>query len=440
MTEFLTEPARPTAVIARPDVLVVGGGAAGLGAAVAAARSGASVLLVEKHGFLGGTLTAVTLGTICGGYVVNGNDYRQIVGGVYADLVNRLTQRDAALPPRRWLNNVSVPYDPSALRIEADRMAGAAGVRLLLHTLVVGTQVDADRINAVLVEHKGGRGAIIPGVVIDASGDGDVAARAGAGFTIGDSGHTQFPSTMISFGGVDIGRFLEISREERLDRLAQAAADGYPLPRTSAGLQVHPGEGIVHANVTRIRNADGSSPDMLDPEALTSAEIEGRRQAQVYEEVLQRYMPGFGNARIMSIGAQIGVRETRLIECDYRLAEEDLRQGRKPPDSIALCGWPMETHGSDRGTVWDWLPEGICYGIPYRCLTAKGFSNLLVAGRNLSATHAAQSSARVAATCIAMGEAAGTAAAMALNQNNDVRAINHSALLKALLDGGAILN
>jgi hypothetical protein len=245
---------------------------------------------------------------------------------------------------------------------------------------------------------------------------------------------------MLSFGGVNTNCFLEISREERLDRLAQAAADGYPLPRTSAGLQVHPGEGIVHANVTRIRNPDGSSPDMLDPEVLTFAEVEGRRQALVYEEVLQRYMPGFENARIVAMGAQIGVRETRLIECDHRLNEQEVRQGHKPADTIALCGWPMETHGSDRGTVWDWLPEGSCYGIPYSCLTAKGLSNLLVAGRNLSATHAAQSSARVAATCIAMGEAAGTAATMALEKQSDIRAIEISALRKALLDGGALLD
>jgi len=440
MTGFLPEPARNTTIIARPDVLVVGGGAAGLGAAIAAARAGAATLLVERQGFLGGTLTAVTLGTICGGYVVNGDGYRQIAGGIYADLVNRLLQRKAALPPRRWLKNVSIPYDPTALRIEADRMAEAAGVRLLLHTLVVGTQVSEGRINAILVEHKGGRGAIVPSVVIDASGDGDVAARSGAGFTIGESGHTQFPSTMLSFGGVDINRFLEISREERLDRLAQAAADGYPLPRTSAGLQIHPGEGIVHANVTRIRNPDGSSPDMLDPEALTFAEVEGRRQTLVYEEVLQRYMPGFENARIVSMGAQIGVRETRLIECDHCLNEQEVRRGQRPADTIALCGWPMETHGSDRGTVWDWLPDGTCYGIPYRCLTAKGLSNLLVAGRNLSATHAAQSSARVAATCIAMGEAAGTAAGMALDKRNDIRAINNVRLREALLQGGAILN
>jgi hypothetical protein len=440
MNELLLEAARNTPVIAKPDVLVVGGGAAGLGAAMAAARSGASTLLVERQGFLGGTLTAVTLGTLCGGYVVKGNEHRQIVGGIYANLVDRLSQRKASLPPRRWLNNVSVPYDPSALRIEADRMAESAGIRLLLHTLVVGTQVTEGRITAVLVEHKGGRGAIIPRLVIDASGDGDVAAQSGVDFTIGDSGHTQFPSTMLSFGGVNINRFLEISREERLDRLAQAAADGYPLPRTSAGLQVHPGEGIVHANVTRIRNPDGSSPDMLDPDVLTFAEIEGRRQALVYEEVLQRYMPGFENARIVTMGTQIGVRETRLIECDHRLNEQEVRQGHRPADTIALCGWPMETHGSDSGTVWDWLPEGSCYGIPYRCLTAKGLSNLLVAGRNLSATHAAQSSARVAATCIAMGEAAGTAATMALDRKSDIRAIDISALRKALLDAGALLD
>lgn len=440
MTRFVSEPARDIPVIREPDVLVVGAGAAGTAAAVAAARAGAQTLLVERYGFLGGTLTTVTLGTLCGGYLVDGDHHTEIVGGLYAELVDRLIARRAALAPRRWLNNVSTPYDPTALRLEADSMTLAANVELLLHTTVVDVQTRDHRVEAVIIENKAGRAAIRPRIIIDASGDGDVAARAGAPFMVGDNGETQFPSAMIRFAGVDIPRFLEIPRARRLELLEQAAADGYLLPRTSAGLQVHPIDGVVHANVTRIRKADGRSHDQLDPWALTEAELEGRRQAFLYEEVLQRYMPGFERARIIDMGAHLGIRETRLIEGDHRLSEDEVRQCRKPADTIACCAWPMEMHGADRGTVWDWLPAGGWYGIPYRCLTVKGFDNLLVAGRNLSASHAAQSSARVAATCMAMGEAAGAAAALALRNNGNTRGFPASLLRDHLIRNGAKLS
>lgn len=439
MQDVIDEPARHTRIIAQPDVLVAGGGAAGLAAAIAAARAGARTMLVEHYGFLGGTMTAVTLGTLCGAYLVNGKRHAEIVAGIYADMVSRLHRRGAALPPRRWLDNVSIPYDPVALRHEADRMAAAAGIEVLLHTTVVGVQSANGRITAVLVENKSGRGAILPAMVIDASGDGDLAARAGATFSVGDHGSTQFASAMLRFGGVDTARFQTLPREGRQQRLAQAAADGYALPRTSAGLQIHPQQGIVHANVTRVRDANGNSPDLLDARALTTAETEGRRQAWLYEEVLRKYMPGFEQARIIDIGTQIGIRETRLIDCDHRLEEHELRAGAVPDDSIACCAWPMESHGTSQSTVWDWLPPGTWYGIPYRCLTVKGFSNLLIAGRNLSASHAAQSSARVAATCMAMGEAAGSAAALALAAGCDSRRVDTEQLRQHLLAAGALL-
>lgn len=439
MTEWIAEPARDIPVIARPDVLVAGGGAAGLAAAVAAARAGADTLLVERHGFLGGTLSAVTLGTLCGAYLVDGSGCRALVGGLHAHLVGRLEARGATMPPRRWLRNVSIPYDPIALRAEADAMLADAGVRVLLHALLADVRVEGSRVRAVFVEHKGGRGAILPRMVIDATGDADLCARAGAGFDVGDGGHTQFASTMLRFGGVDIARFLEISRAQRLERLEQAVADGHRLPRTSAGLQVHPGSGIVHANITRIRQPDGSSPDLLDPWALTEAEREGRRQAALYERVLRDYMPGFSNARIVDMGAQLGVRESRLVHGHRRLREAAVRAGEQPADAIACCAWPMEQHGADSGTVWDWLPEGAWYGIPYGCLTVRDLDNLWVAGRNLSADHVAQSSARVAATCMAMGEAAGTAAALAASRDCASHELSVPTLQATLLAAGALL-
>ena len=354
-------------------------------------------------------------------------------------MVDRLVARAAALPARRWLRNVSIPYDPVALRHVLDEMVTQSGVGLLLHTLVVEAPAADGRVGAVVIENKAGRSAITPRIVIDCSGDADVAARAGAAFTVGDSGATQFASTMVRFGGVDTAAFDAIARARRLELLEQAAADGYPLPRTSAGLQIHPLEGTVHANVTRVKRPDGSTFDLLDPHDLSAAEVEGRRQAHLYEEVLRRYMPGFGRARIADMGTQIGVRETRLVEGEHRLTEAQVRGCVKPDDAIACCAWPMEQHGADRGTVWDWLPEGDWYGIPYGCLTVRGFANLLVAGRCLSATHAAQSSARVAATCMAMGQAAGQAAALALRAGDDIRRVGTGRLRDALQSAGALL-
>jgi hypothetical protein len=438
--DHVDEPPRATPVVRRPDVLVVGGGAAGIAAATAAARAGASTLLVERYGFLGGTLTAVTLGTLCGGYAVGSHGTIKLVGGICDEIVERLMRAGAALPPRRWLRNLTVPYDPPALRRIADEFLADAGVEVLLHTLVVGAQVEGGRVRAAFVENKAGRGAIVPRIVIDCSGDGDLAAQAGAVCTVGENGATQFASTMFRFANVDVAAFGAIAREARGERLQQAVADGYDLPRTSAGLQVHPIDGVVHANVTRVKRADGGSFDLLDPWELGDAEREGRRQAALYEDVLRRYMPGFGNARIVDVGAHIGIRETRLVAGDRTLTEADVRGCVKPADAIACCAWPLEMHGADRGTVWDFLPEDDWYGVPYGCLVAKGFDNMLVAGRNLSATHAAQASVRVAATCMALGEAAGTAAALALHEHDDIRRFDVGLLRARLQTAGAILD
>jgi len=438
--DHLREPARSTPVVRRPDVLVVGGGAAGMGAAVAAARAGARTLLIERYGFLGGTLSAVTLGTLCGGWAIGRSGPIKLAGGVADDLVARLERCGAALPPRRWLRNLTVPYDPAALRRVADEMVADAGAEVLLHTLVVGAHTEGRRVTAVIVENKAGRAAIVPRLVIDCSGDADLAVHAGAAFDVGADGATQFASAMFRLANVDVAAFQTIPREERGARLQQAVADGYDLPRTSAGLQVHPIAGVVHANVTRVKHAGGRSFDLLDPWELTAAEQEGRRQAWLYEEVLRRYMPGFGGARIVDVGAQIGIRETRLVQGDRVLTEADVRGCVKPADAIACCAWPLELHGADRGTVWDFLPDDDWYGIPYGCLVAKGFDNMLVAGRHLSASHAAQASVRVGITCLALGEAAGCAAALALEHGDDVRRFDVSRLRANLLAQGAILD
>ena len=434
------EPARELPVVAEPDVLVVGGGPAGLAAACAAARAGAKTLLLETYGCLGGTLTLVTLGGFCGTHaVIDDERLGRVVGGLFLDLEARLAACDAILPPRRHGRIVGVPYESVTLRRVADELAAAHGVRVMLHTTAVAVTTDGGRVQAVIVENKGGRRAILPRVVVDCSGDGDVAARAGAGFELGHEGETQYGSAMFRLGGVDTERAGRLTRAEIRECLEQAARDGHPLPRTSTGVHMNPLEGVAHLNVTKLGDANGAPFNLVDPDDLGEAEREGRRQVRLYEEVFRKYVPGFERARVIDVGARVGVRETRLVHGDAVLTEAHVRACAKPADGIACSSWPLETHGRGPATQWDFLPDGEYYGIPWGCLVVRGFSNLLVAGRNLSATHAAQASVRVAGPCMALGEAAGTGAAASLAAGADVRAVRVDALRATLERHGAFL-
>lgn len=436
----LAEPGRRTPVVEEPDVLVVGGGAAGIAAACAASRSGARTLLVERHGFLGGTLTAVTLGGFCGTHgVADEARLFRTIGGLYLEVEGRLDRRRAILPPRRHGRIIGVPYDSVTLKSVADELVAHHGVRVLFHAHSVASCAEGDRITGVVLETKGGRVAVSPRIVVDCSGDGDVAVAAGAGYSLGDGGRTQFGSTMFRLGGVDTEVAGRLSRTEIRDLLEKAVAEGYDLPRTATGVHLNPLEGIVHLNVTRLRKPDGEPFDLTDPGDLTAAEIEGRRQAFLYEEVFRRFVPGFASARIVDIGATVGIRETRLVHGDRTLTEADVRGCVKPDDRIAVTAWPLESHTGGRGTTWEFLPDREFYGIPFGCLVVKGIRNLLVAGRNLSATHVAQASARVAGPCFAMGEAAGVAAAMACARGKDLRSLPVPEIQAELERQGAIL-
>jgi O-acetyl-ADP-ribose deacetylase (regulator of RNase III) len=437
----LREPARDVPVIAEPAVLVVGGGPAGFAAACAAAREGADTLLVEGYGCLGGTLTVVTLGGFCGIHaVVDDEHLGRVVGGLCREIEERLEAVDSICPPRRHGRIVGVPYDSVRLMGVLDEMAESHGVQVMLHTSAVAVITEGSRVAAVLVENKGGRGAIVPRVVIDSSGDADVAARAGAGFDLGHEGETQYGSAMFRLGGVDTARAERLTRPEIRECLERAVAEGYPLPRTTTGVHLNPVEGVAHLNVTKLGRLDGAPFNLTDPVELAEAEREGRRQVRLYEAVFRRYVPGFENARVIDIGARVGVRETRLVHGERRLVEAAVRGCAKPPDRVACSSWPLENHGRSRSTNWEFLPDGEWYGIPWGCLVVKGFENLLVAGRNLSADHAAQASARVSGPCLAMGEAAGIGAAASLAHDGVVHAVDVTALQARLEREGAILN
>ena len=441
----LDEPARSTPIMARPDVLIVGAGAAGLAAAAAASRAGASTLLIERHGFLGGTLSAVTLGGLCGAFRHTDEGLRPVVGGLWNELQSRLQACDALGKPRvstivRGVHGI--PYDPERFKHVADEWMAATGVSVLTNVVLADVQMRGADVAAVLVQTTAGRRAIVPRVVIDASGDAELVELAGGCTSFAAEGTVQSPTAMFRMAPVDRSAFGAISRHDLTQLLEAAVADGADLPRTTVAVFPYLAGSEMHLNATRVTQAGGTGFNLLDPGARAAAEREGRKQVFAYEQVFRARVPGFAGARVSAIGAMLGVREGRRIHGDAELTEAAVMQCEKPSDRIACCSWPVEDHVSGRETVWRPLPAGDWYGISFGCLLPRGLRNVIAAGRCLSATHTAQASARISAACLAMGEAAGTAAAMALNNPSnpcDVR-VDVSALQQTLRAQGAILD
>lgn len=424
-------PASDVPVLREVDVLVAGGGAAGVAAAVSAARAGASVLLLERNGFLGGTMTATSLGGICGLYSLVDGVPVQMVFGFAEEVRARLAAAGGTRGPLPWLNTASLPYDLFILKSVLDDLADVPGLEILYQARLTDVLREDATVTHGIVRGRAAPFAIAARVFVDASGDGELAALAGAEAEV-ESGHLQFPSTMFRMGGVDTTRAMAVARDEMHALLEQAVSDGYDLPRTAGGIY-SVRAGIVHLNITKVK-VDGRSPDPFDPESLSRAEREGRAQARRYLEVFRRYVPGYEDAFILDTGTELGVRETRRIVGDRTVTAEDVLGERKVEDAIAASCWPIEEHGAGRATRWVWMsPGGYCQ-IPYAALVPRGLNNVLVAGRCLSATHEAQAALRVVANCFSMGQAAGIAATLAAG--GKVREIAVPTLQRALAAAG----
>jgi hypothetical protein len=277
---------------------------------------------------------------------------------------------------------------------------------------------------------------VVSGVVIDASGDADVCAMAGVPYDNAQAtGRVQSLSTLFKLANVDVERAASVPKAELWRLMGEAAASGtYRLPRVEGSWHRTPFRGIVLVHMTRIPNVDAT-----DPEQLTRAELEGRRQVREYARFLRDRVPGFTDAVVVATSPAIGVRESRRVHGDYRLTREDVLGGRRFDDEIALCGAPIEDHHAGGDTDWQYVGEGGVYGVPYRTLLPVGIEGLLVAGRCFSSTHDAHASARSMATCMAMGQAAGTAAATAVREGVAPRALDPQRLRERLRDDGAVL-
>ena len=420
----------------RRDVLVIGSGSAGSSAAISAGRLGAQTLLVDRLAFMGGTSTAV-LDTFYAFYTP-GEHPRRVVGGLGWEVVERLTRAGVAFErPNTYGAGTGVTYDQETLKVVWEQLAEEAGVELLLHTSATGVRMDEGRIGAVRLWNKGGERWVEASVVIDASGDADVCAMAGVAYdNAAAQGRVQSLSTLFKLANVDVERAASVKKAEVWDRMRIAAESGdYRLPRIEGSWHRTPFPGVVLIHMTRIPNVDAT-----DPEQLTRAEVEGRRQVQEYARFLRDRVPGFEASVIVATSPAIGVRESRRVHGDYRLTREDVLSGRRFDDDIALCGAPIEDHHAGGDTDWLYVAHGGVYGIPFRSLLPAGVDGLLVAGRCFSATHDAHASARSMATCMAMGQAAGTAAALAVERATTPRALGADAVRGRLRADGALLD
>jgi hypothetical protein len=430
--------------LARVDVCIVGAGSAGSSAAIAAARNGSSVLLIDRLPFLGGTSTAV-LDTFYGFYTP-GSRARKVVGGIGDDVVGTLRGLGPVVErPNTYGAGLGITYLAEHLKVAWERLVTDAGARVLLHAAVQGAEVRDGRVESVVVATRAGLGRVHAGVFIDASGDADLCAFAGFGFeTAGDIDPAQTLTTTFRMVNVDLERRRTVSKTAFHALMAEAAASGaYDLPRREGSDHITPVDGMTATIMTRLdsfrRDPDGRIVNTTDPWFLTEAEMAGRRQALEYVRFLVDRVPGYEQAALVALGTGIGVRETRRVFGDYRLTREDVLAGRDFADAVGLCGAPIEDHHGGADTVWQYLPDGAAVGIPYRALVVRDAANVLAAGRCFSATHDAHASVRSMAQCMAMGQAVGTAAAMATATGRDPRDVPIDVLRDRLRADGAIL-
>lgn len=428
------------------DVVVVGSGSAGSPAAIAAARTGARTLLIEKLPFLGGNSTAV-LDTFYGFYTP-GSTARKVVAGIGDEVVTALRGLGPVVErPNTYGAGTGVTYLAEHLKVVWERLVLGAGVTVLLHAFMQDTVVTDGRVAELLVATKAGLRSVTGRVVVDASGDADVCHHAGLGYELaGTIDPAQTLTTTFRVGNVDLERRRQITKDQLHALMADAADSGdYDLPRREGSDHVTPVDGMTATIMTRIGHVetrpDGSVVNATDPDVLTRAEMEGRRQALEYVRFLVDRVPGYEHASLIALGSQIGLRETRRVQGDYRMTRSDVLSARQFADQIGLCGAPIEDHhgGEGTGTTWEYLPDGEAVGIPLGSLVARDAVNVMVAGRCFSATHDAQASVRSMAQCMAMGQAAGITAGLAAGRGGEVRAVAAGEVQAELRAAGAIL-
>jgi hypothetical protein len=451
------------------DVIVVGGGLSGVIAATAAVRNGADTLLIEKDGCLGGTMTTCLVGPMMTFHSAT----EQVVEGLAQEVIDRLIALGASpghiLDTTGYVATVT-PFDADALKLCCQQMVTDAGAQVLFHAVVVGAEMEGHSIAGVVAQSRGEQIALQAHVVVDATGDADVSWKAGVACEFGrpEDGLVQPVSLMFKVSGWDKEAFTDyVVRHPEALRLSAQGVDAYkrePLVAV-AGFEQELQRAIASGELGQLKREhvlffNTHRPDEvtvnmsrvmgvnpLDPWSLTQAELEARQQVSDIMAFLRRYIPGFAYARIAGVGARVGVRESRRIVGEVVLRGEDILSGRAWPDVIARSAYPIDIHApsaddldpGDAGFQDDFLSHGVTYEIPYRCLVPQRVDQLLVAGRCISTTVEAQGATRVSPTCMAFGQTAGTAAALAVKTGVKPRDLDIEALQQTLVSQGANL-
>ena len=446
------------------DVIVVGGGSAGIAAALASSRGGAKTLLIERYGFLGGMLTA--------GLVAHFDPIRQMeASGIPLEIYERLKKAGAIC--EYDMDGIEMPYcywqggcgiDAERYKSLAVEMLEEAGVDILLHTIVTGVaKTSDDKITSVKIFNKSGASEIEASIFIDSTGDADLAEYAGVPYHLGDEGGCMSPTLCFNLGGVEmeplyryleenpnelgdhprLGKYIRDPRKSsiiqgfrKLIRKAREAGDlTIDTPEQGIGMVVLPEKGSFHVNAVRL---PGLNP--VDAGDLTRLEITERKYIEEVYRFIRKYIPGCENSFMMQSATQIGIRESRRIIGKYTMEVEDIRRGLRYPDAIARYKWGHTDVHSGSGMQWSFeFIEGPYY-IPYRSLVPINVHNLLFAGRCISATQAAMASIRIMPICSATGEAAGTAAALCVQKHTDPDELSPEVLQSALITGGVNLS
>lgn len=442
------------------DVVVLGGGPAGVVAAIAAARNGARTLLIESMGYLGGMLTLAGTGPMMSFHAGE----TQVVKGIPDEIVQRMVKDGFAVghigDPVGYCSSVT-PFDTEGLKYTLEHMAMEAGVTLLYHTTFRECVVKNEKIKSVKVFSKNGEVEIKASVFIDATADADVAVSAGVNTVYGrESDGLAQPMTMnAKVYNVDREALMAYLKENPEETYDKTGTLGYSLPRcgisgaytklkTAKALgefsynreQVlcfetnNQGEFII--NMSRIPKKSG-----IDAFDLTQAEIEGREQVFETLKFLKKYIPGFKKCILAYTGPHVGIRETRKIDGIYKLTGKDLVNNIMFDDAIAMGGYPIDIHSPEgkSETNHSFLKQGSWYSIPYRSVITDKIDNLLIAGRCISATHEAMAAVRVTPILMATSQGVGTAAALCIKNDSKVQEVNHAELRKLLIEQNVFL-